>query len=90
MSKKESPDRQIMKRSDAIPKNFTAADMVDWCFQRNLDPREVHLTGGHMFWESVETDEEMERRLKFWKERDDRHEAWERDMLAKLKEKYGE
>jgi hypothetical protein len=84
-----TPGRNILKRSDNIPKDFTISDMIDWCVERDLSPMEVRLTGGgHLFWESLETDEEMERRLRFWKERDDRHEQWEREMLAKLKAKY--
>ena len=85
-----NPDRRLVKRVEYTIKGHSVADIVDWCVQRGLDPTKVrHSGGGHFEWETLETDEERDRRLKHWREQDERQLKWEREMYAKLKEKYG-
>lgn len=80
---------RMVKRQSYIAKDSSVADTLDWCFQKNLDPHAVIFTGGgHMHYESPETDEERERREDFLRQSNERHEKWEREMYEKLKEKY--
>jgi hypothetical protein len=79
----------MVKRTDYAAKGFTVADTIDWCMQRGLDPAEVRYSGGgHLYYESPETDEERDRRLEFLAKQEASTEKWERAMLEKLKEKY--
>lgn len=64
-------------------------ELVTWCFQRELDPREVEITGTHLRFQTPETPEEAERRRKYDEDSRRRHEEWERETWRRLQQKYG-
>ena len=83
-------ERRMVKRTDYAAKGFSVADTLDWCIQRDLDPLDVRYSGGgHLYYESPETDEERDKRLE-WTERQEKSRTeWEIREYARLKEKYG-
>jgi hypothetical protein len=38
----------------------TVAELVGWCVQHDLDPREVSVTAPHLTWDAPETPAEIE------------------------------
>jgi hypothetical protein len=81
---------RMVKRSEYLVKGWSMADALDWCFQKGLDPHAVIFTGGgHLHYETPETDEERARRKDFLRQSTERHEKWEREMWETLKVKYG-
>ena len=68
--------------------NVTLREVIDWCIEHGLDIEKVTTTQVHLKYLSPETDEERERREKFELDHQRRTEAWERETLARLKEKY--
>lgn len=76
---------RILRRIEYIPHDATVAEMVDWCMQRGLDPEVVKLSGGHVKWESPETDAERARREEYAEKAAARHDQWERETYERLK-----
>ncbi len=67
---------------------MTVTDLVTWCLQHDVDPDTATITGGHVRWQSPETEAEREQRLAYWAGVDARKERWERDTYARLREKF--
>lgn len=83
------PPRSTVKRSHTF-RNATVEEVGIWCIEQQLDPKEVTLAGAvGVRWESPETQAEEERRQTWEKRQAETMEKWERDTLARLKEKYG-
>lgn len=68
--------------------DLTVSEIVDWCHQRGLNPDDVKLSGGHLKWESPETEAEATRREEYHRQSMARHEEWERETYERLKEKF--
>lgn len=78
---------RMIKRQSMVA-DLSVTDLVDWCVQRGFDPDAVTITATHLKYESPETDSERARREGFETTNRERHEAWERATLDRLKEKY--
>jgi hypothetical protein len=85
----KTPELLVKKLSEPMVRGWTVAEMVSWCFDRGLDPSEVQSTGGHLCYERLETEDERDKRMTWWKDQEARHERWERETLVRLTEKYG-
>lgn len=69
----------------------TVTEVVHWLLQHGIDPDQATFTGNVAIkYSSPETDAERERREDFERQRDARHEAWERKEWERLKAKYGD
>lgn len=83
-------NRKVLSRSHTAF-DQTVEDIVDWCIQRDLNPKDVRLAGmANLRWVSEETEAERLGRERFDAEREQRMISWEKDTLKRLKEKYGE
>ena len=67
---------------------FTVQDTVDWCLQRDLDPAKVRFTGGHLQYESPQTDREAEYAATWERQAAERRERWERETYDRLRAKF--
>ncbi len=83
-------DPTIRKQFEAIPRDATLGDLMDWCVQHQVAPHRVVLTGGHMVIQRPETDAERQIREDFQAERERRTEAWERETYERLRTKFGQ
>lgn len=81
-------DKITRKRFESIPRDATLEDLVDWVLQRGLRPSDVVVTGGHMRWQTIETDEEQLERERYQADRDRRTLEWERATYERLNEKF--
>lgn len=79
---------RLVNRWESYP-GSTVTDLLDWLHQRGLSPDEVRVTGGQLKWQSPETLEETARREEYERDRDARHEKWERETYEKLRAKFG-
>lgn len=85
----KADDNPLVTRQENV-RDHTVAELVDWCVQRNLDPANVKALGNTpLTWTEPRTQEEVDRLAKFQADRAARTEAWERETLARLREKYG-
>ena len=67
------PEPKTYKTSEGVParvqSQLTVTEAMQWCLDRDLNPDDVMLTGGHFVWMRTETPEEVERRLAYAKKR---------------------
>ena len=81
-------ERRQMRRTDHVT-NQKVTDVVIWCGERGLDPREVTVTSTHLVYYTPETDEEMAWADELQRRRDERSTRWEQKMYRNLAAKYG-
>ena len=83
-----SPQPFMQRRTWTTDREMTLRELTDEITER-AEPYEVNLSRGvFVSWYSPETDEEVADRLARMAAWDKRHDEWEREMYAKLKEKF--
>ncbi len=77
-----------MRNRIEVVHDLTVSDLVQWCLQRGIDPDTATVTGGHVRWQSPETDAEREQAERYWAEQQARKDRWERETYERLRAKF--
>lgn len=79
----ETSERLTMTRYEKTPaQKQTVAQMVEWCEEHGLDPAQVRICGGFNFmWTELETEAEMDARMKRTRAAEERHIQWLRQQV---------
>lgn len=84
-------ERRSKRRTGQVNEAITVLDFLDHLAETTEGTPfdQIKLSRGAFFsWESPETDEELEARLKHEQLARERNEKWERDTLTRLQAKY--
>lgn len=85
----EVEGKQLKVRSREV-RGISVHEVNTWLEVQGIDPHEITFSGGHLRWESLETDVEYQQRLDFLEKQRERTEQWERETYERLKEKFGD
>lgn len=79
-------ERKVIGRTEHF--QGTVLELLDWLATRNIDLDGAFLTGTHIKYQSLQTEEEAERGEMYRRQADERTAAWEKAAYARLKAKF--
>jgi hypothetical protein len=72
----QSTEPMMLRRMEPMYRGWSVEQVLAFCLEKDLDPNQVTVTGGHLIWDEPETPEQVQKRLAHKAAAEQRHREW--------------